>query len=97
MHYTQPPNLIVFNQVAANRIGKHTLLASLEIFQEMLRQSAADHEGENIGGNRYGAAIASLEELDKIEQWLNILQSPQMKDFAKSGLVIAPSGSSQTP
>ena len=94
MHYSQPQEFERVKQVAG-RIGKHTLLASLEIMQEMLRRVQATTKVRILVETAI-VRLASLEELDKIEEWLNILQSPPMKDFAKSGLVIAPSGSTQT-
>lgn len=94
MHYSQPQEFERVKQVAG-RIGKHTLLASLEIMQEMLRRVQATTKVRILVETAI-VRLASLEELDKIEEWLNILQSPQMKDFARSGLVITPSDSSQT-
>ena len=96
MQYTQR-NEFDRVQSLANRIGKHTLLASLEIFQEMLRRVRQTTKVRILVETAV-VRIASLEELDRIEQWLNVLQSPEMKDFAKSGLVIAPGGVvAQTP
>ncbi len=90
MQYTQI-NEFERVQSLANRIGKHTLLASLEILQEMLRRVRQTTKVRILVETAV-VRIASLEELDRIEQWLNVLQSPEMKDFAKSGLVIAPGG-----
>ena len=90
MHYSQPQDFSRVQQVA-ERFGKHTLLASMEIMQEMMRRVQTTTKVRILVETAV-VRLASLEELDRIEEWLNVLQSPQMRDFAKSGLVIAPGG-----
>ncbi len=90
MQYTQPSEFSRVQELA-NRIGKHTLLASLEIMQEMLRRIQATTKVRVLVETAI-VRLASLEELDQLERWLNILQSPEMKDFARSNLVITPGG-----
>ncbi|MBA61167.1 MAG: hypothetical protein CMJ76_02265 [Planctomycetaceae bacterium] len=90
MHYSQPAEFPRVQQVA-EKFGKHTLLASLEIMQEMMRRVQATTKVRILVETAI-VRLASLEELDRIEHWLNVLQSPAMKDFAKSDLLIAPAG-----
>lgn len=90
MQYTQLNEFNRVEQLAAN-LGKQTLLASLEIMQEMLRR-VRNTTKVRILVETAIVRLASLEELDRIEQWLNVLQSPEMKEFANSNLVIVPGG-----
>ena len=91
MHFTQLDEFSRVQQIA-KQYGKHTLLASMEVMQEMLRRVQATTKVKILVETAI-VRLASLEELDRIEEWLDVLQSPQMKDFARSGLVIAPGGS----
>jgi len=91
MHFTQLDEFSRVQEIA-KQYGKHTLLASMEVMQEMLRRVQATTKVKILVETAI-VRLASLEELDRIEEWLDVLQSPQMKDFARSGLVIAPGGS----
>ena len=91
MHFTQLDEFSRVQQIA-KQYGKHTLLASMEVMQEMLRRVQATTKVKILVETAI-VRLASLEELDRIEEWLDVLQSPQMKDFARSGLVITPGGS----
>ena len=88
MQFTQLDEFSRVQRIAED-FGKHTLLASMEVMQEMLRRVQSTTKVKILVETAI-VRLASLEELDRIEEWLDVLQSPQMKDFARSGLVIAP-------
>ncbi|MEC7564408.1 MAG: DNA polymerase III subunit gamma/tau [Planctomycetota bacterium] len=75
MEFTQRDE---FSQVQnlADSMGQYTCLAALEILQELFRKLRSSVQ-IRVLIEMTVIRIATLEELDEIQNWLNVLQSPQ--------------------
>lgn len=90
------PEIMEFTQVdefgrvqqLAELIGKYTALAALEILQEMFRKMRNSVQVRLLIEMTV-IRIATLEELDEIQNWLNLLQSPELMALAAKSPVIA--------
>ena len=75
-------------QKLAESIGKYTALAALEILQEMFRKMRNSVQVRLLIEMTV-IRIATLEELDEIQNWLNLLQSPELMALAEKSPVAA--------
>ena len=87
MEFTQVDEFARVQQLAES-IGKYTALASLEILQEMFRKMRNSVQVRLLIEMTV-IRIATLEELDEIQNWLNLLQSPELIDLAENSPVAA--------
>jgi DNA polymerase-3 subunit gamma/tau len=81
MEFTQVDEFARVQQLAQS-IGKYTALAALEILQEMFRKMRNSVQVRLLIEMTV-IRIATLEELDEIQNWLNLLQSPELMALAE--------------
>jgi DNA polymerase-3 subunit gamma/tau len=87
MEFTQVDEFDRVQQLAES-IGKYTALAALEILQEMFRKMRNSVQVRLLIEMTV-IRIATLEELDEIQNWLNLLQSPELMQLAEKSSVVA--------
>ena len=87
MEFTQVDEFSRVQQLAES-IGKYTALAALEILQEMFRKMRNSVQVRLLIEMTV-IRIATLEELDEIQNWLNLLQSPELLALAEKSPVVA--------
>jgi DNA polymerase III subunit gamma/tau len=87
MEFTQMDEFARVQQLAES-IGKYTALAALEILQEMFRKMRNSVQVRLLIEMTV-IRIATLEELDEIQNWLNLLQSPELIALAENSTVAA--------
>jgi DNA polymerase-3 subunit gamma/tau len=87
MEFTQVDEFARVQQLAES-IGKYTALAALEILQEMFRKMRNSVQVRLLIEMTV-IRIATLEELDEIQNWLNLLQSPELMALAENSTVAA--------
>jgi DNA polymerase-3 subunit gamma/tau len=87
MEFTQVDEFARVQQLAES-IGKYTALAALEILQEMFRKMRNSVQVRLLIEMTV-IRIATLEELDEIQNWLNLLQSPELMALAAKSPVVA--------
>ncbi len=87
MEFTQVDEFARVQQLAES-IGKYTALAALEILQEMFRKMRNSVQVRLLIEMTV-IRIATLEELDEIQNWLNLLQSPELMALAENSPVAA--------
>jgi DNA polymerase-3 subunit gamma/tau len=87
MEFTQVDEFARVQQLAES-IGKYTALAALEILQEMFRKMRNSVQVRLLIEMTV-IRIATLEELDEIQNWLNLLQSPELLALAEKSPVVA--------
>jgi DNA polymerase-3 subunit gamma/tau len=87
MEFTQVDEFARVQQLA-DSIGKYTALAALEILQEMFRKMRNSVQVRLLIEMTV-IRIATLEELDEIQNWLNLLQSPELMALAEKSPVVA--------
>lgn len=87
MEFTQVDEFARVQQLAES-IGKYTALAALEILQEMFRKMRNSVQVRLLIEMTV-IRIATLEELDEIQNWLNLLQSPELMALAEKSPVAA--------
>jgi len=87
MEFTQVDEFARVQQLAES-IGKYTALAALEILQEMFRKMRNSVQVRLLIEMTI-IRIATLEELDEIQNWLNLLQSPELMALAEKSPVAA--------
>jgi DNA polymerase-3 subunit gamma/tau len=87
MEFTQVDEFARVQQLAES-IGKYTALAALEILQEMFRKMRNSVQVRLLIEMTI-IRIATLEELDEIQNWLNLLQSPELMALAAKSPVVA--------
>lgn len=87
MEFTQVDEFARVQQLAES-IGKYTALAALEILQEMFRKMRNSVQVRLLIEMTV-IRIATLEELDEIQNWLNLLQSPELMALAEKSPVVA--------
>ena len=85
MEFTQVDEFARVQQLAES-IGKYTALAALEILQEMFRKMRNSAQVRLLIEMTV-IRIATLEELDEIQNWLNLLQSPELMALAANSPV----------
>ena len=86
MEFTQVDEFSRVQQLAES-IGKYTALAALEILQEMFRKMRNSVQVRLLIEMTV-IRIATLEELDEIQNWLNLLQSPELIALAEKSSVV---------
>ncbi|MBT4693360.1 MAG: DNA polymerase III subunit gamma/tau [Planctomycetaceae bacterium] len=87
MEFTQVDEFARVQQLAES-IGKYTALAALEILQEMFRKMRNSVQVRLLIEMTV-IRIATLEELDEIQNWLNLLQSPELMKLAEKSPMVA--------